>query len=265
MASGGKKILITNDDGIRAEGLIALADSLEPVGSVIIVAPETEQSASSHAITLDKPLRIAEYGPNRYAVSGTPTDSVLIAVKEILERKPDILVSGINHGPNMGEDVTYSGTVAAAIEGNILGIPSIAVSITSWTPSSFDAAAEISRFLVESLLDRKPKYPCLWNVNVPSIPKNEIRGIRITKLGSRIYKESIIRKKDPRGKDYFWIGGGDPGWNREENSDFSAVSAGYVSVTPLHLDITDYKGIFELKEWSLDWKPKQTTRSPAGE
>lgn len=249
-------ILATNDDGIRARGLTALTEALSGIGRVVVVAPEQEQSASSHAITLDKPLRINEYKPDRLGVSGTPTDCVLLAVRGILESEPDLIVSGINHGPNMGEDVNYSGTVAAAIEGNILGIPSIAVSIVSWEPAHFDVAADASRYLAEKMLKQEVPRSTIWNVNIPDLPGNEIRGMRITKLGSRVYKDVIVKKKDPRGKNYFWIGGEDPGWSIEENTDFAAVSAGYISVTPLQIDITDYKSVVELNKWKLEWKPK---------
>jgi 5'-nucleotidase len=254
-----RTILVTNDDGIGAEGLLSLVKALEGLGRVIIVAPEQEQSASSHAITLDKPLRIKEYGADRFGVSGTPTDCVLLAIHGILPRRPDLLVSGINHGPNMGQDVTYSGTVAAAIEGCILGITSMAVSLASWESADFSGAAAAARYLAERLFELGEGQASLWNVNVPAIPDNEIKGIKITKLGSRVYNDIIIRKKDPRGKDYFWIGGEKPGWSAEENSDFAAVSGGYVSVTPLRIDITDYKSIVELKDRILEWKPRTTT------
>jgi len=250
-----KTILITNDDGIRAEGLLTLEKALADLGKTVVVAPESEQSATSHAITLDGPLRIKKYSHERYSVTGTPTDCVLLAVHGILGSRPDIVVSGINHGPNMGEDVTYSGTVAAAIEGNILGIDSIAVSITSWEPESFEAAGRIAGYLADRMLARDGVAgTSLWNVNIPPVPEAEIKGIRVTRLGSRVYNDSIIRKTDPRGKDYFWIGGGEPGWNADEKSDFTAVSDGYVSVTPLKVDMTDYKSVLELERWGLDWR-----------
>jgi 5'-nucleotidase len=250
-----KTILITNDDGIRAEGLKTLESSLSGLGRIILVAPENEQSATSHAITLDHPLRIKKYSDNTYSVSGTPTDCVLLAIHGILDSKPDLVVSGINHGPNMGEDVTYSGTVAAAIEGNILGIDSIALSITSWEPDSFTAAGNISRYLVSRMLDRQGSGdPFLWNVNIPPLAEDELKGLRVTRLGSRVYNDSIVKKTDPRGKDYFWIGGGEPGWNSDEKSDFTAVSNGCVSVTPLKVDMTDYKSVIELEQWKLDWR-----------
>lgn len=255
-----KTILITNDDGLAAEGLSVLERALHGLGRVIVVAPDQEQSASSHAITLDKPLRIKEHASSRFGVSGTPTDCVLLAIHGILERRPDLIVSGINHGPNMGEDVTYSGTVAAAIEACILGITSMAISLASWEIAPFDGAAAAASQLARVLLTMDGKRPRLWNVNVPAVPRSEIAGIKVTKLGSRVYNDIIIRKKDPRGKDYFWIGGAEPGWSAGEDTDFAAVSAGYISVTPLRLDFTDYEGITELEERGLSWNPEQNTR-----
>jgi 5'-nucleotidase len=252
-------ILLTNDDGIAAEGLRSLEGALERLGRIVIVAPELEQSASSHAITLDKPLRIKEFARNRYTVSGTPTDCVLAAVHSILEEKPDLIVSGINHGPNMGEDVHYSGTVAAALEGCILGITAMAVSLVSWTPQRFDGAAEAAEVLARRLLAARGGRAALWNVNVPAIPPGEIKGIRVTKLGSRVYNDIIVRKKDPRGKDYFWIGGGEPGWSTEENSDFAAVSSGFVSVTPLRIDLTDYQGMQAIEVLTNAWRTDRIT------
>ncbi len=246
-------ILVTNDDGIRAEGLEALIQGLEGLCRIITVAPELEQSATSHAITLDRPLRITEYGPDKYGVSGTPTDCVLLALQSILDFKPDLVVSGINHGPNMGEDVTYSGTVAAAIEGYLLGVSAMAVSVTSWEPKTFSVAASITRYLVEKALKDKGADLLLWNVNIPPIGGEEIKGIRVTRLGSRVYNDAIVRQVDPRGKEYFWIGGGKPGWNEDENSDFSAISTNHVSITPLSLEMTDFKKIFELRRWDFKW------------
>ncbi len=255
-----KTILITNDDGLAAEGIGALERALAGLGRIVIVAPELEQSASSHAITLDKPLRIREHSPSRFAVSGTPSDCVILAVHGILGQKPDLVVSGINHGPNMGEDVIYSGTVAAAIEGRILGINSMAVSLTAWSRASFDGAASAASQLARTLLSMKGDRTRLWNVNVPAIPIGAVKGIKVTRLGSRVYNDIIVRKTDPRGKDYFWIGGAEPGWSSEENTDFAAVSEGYVSITPLRLDFTDREGIAELEEHGLAWNPDITTR-----
>lgn len=254
--TGEKLILVTNDDGVRAEGIKALATSLRHLGKVVVVAPELEQSASSHSITLDNPLRIKEYGGDRFSVTGTPTDCVLLAIHRILGRKPDILVSGINHGPNMGEDVIYSGTVAAAIEGYLLGIPSIAISVASWDPVPFESAALAVCNLPERMLELRGPKPNLWNVNIPPSVGDGVKGTVITKLGSRVYNDVIIEKKDPRGKDYYWIGGGEPGWSSESETDFAAVNAGYISVTPLRPDMTDYEGISLLKEWISEWRPR---------
>jgi 5'-nucleotidase len=251
-----KLILVTNDDGVQAEGIKALAESIRDLGSVVVVAPEFEQSASSHSITLDKPLRIKEYSKDRFGVTGTPTDCVLLAVHRILSINPTILISGINHGPNMGEDVIYSGTVAAAIEGYILGIPSMAISVASWDPVSFTEAAAAVHDLLAQMIELGGKRPNLWNVNIPAIPRAEIKGIAITKLGSRVYNDVIIEKKDPRGKEYFWIGGGEPGWSAGSETDFAAVTAGYISVTPLRPDMTDHDGIGMLKEWIRKWQPR---------
>ncbi|MBN2184552.1 MAG: 5'/3'-nucleotidase SurE [Candidatus Krumholzibacteriota bacterium] len=247
-------ILLTNDDGIRAEGLNTLIEGLGDICRVVVVAPEVEQSATSHSITLDRPLRITSYGEDRFGVSGTPTDCVLLAVKSILDFQPDLVLSGINHGPNMGEDVIYSGTVAAAIEGSLLGISSVAVSVAKWEPPSFKPALSVTRYIVKKILDEKRKDSILWNVNIPPVGEDKIKGIRITKLGSRIYNDTIVKETDPRGKDYFWIGGGKPGWNRDSDSDFSAVSENFVSITPLTMEMTDYKSIFDLKKWDLEWK-----------
>jgi len=249
-------ILITNDDGVNAEGLRILERALSELAEVIVVAPDREQSASSHAITLDAPLRVTEYAGNRFGVSGTPTDCVILAVHGFLKKKPDLIVSGINHGPNMGEDVTYSGTVAAAMEGNILGISSLAISIASWEPLHFESAGKAANYLASRVISLGPGSKTLWNVNVPDLPPERVKGYKITRLGSRVYNDVIIKKKDPRGKDYFWIGGGEPGWNKEENTDFAAVSSGFISVTPLRLDLTDYKSIVELKTKRFRWKVK---------
>ncbi len=251
-----RTILVTNDDGIRAEGITSLATGLRHLGRIVIVAPENEQSATSHAITLDKPLRIKEYEKDRYGVTGTPTDCVLLAVQWIIGFKPDLVLSGINHGPNMGEDVLYSGTVAAAIEGYIMGISSIAFSLTSWDPVSFQAASSLSVFLAGKMLENRGNDTLLWNVNIPPVPKEEINGIKVTKLASRIYNDTIIRDVDPRGKEFFWIGGGEPGWNDDDDSDFSAITGKYVSLTPLSIDMNDIAGITKIKSWNLQWNGK---------
>lgn len=234
-----KRILVSNDDGIQAPGLRALAEALEPLGEITVVAPAFEQSACSHSLTLHHPLRIREVGTRRIAVEGTPTDSVLLAVNELLDAPPDLVVSGINQGPNLGEDVIYSGTVAAAMEGAILGIPSVAVSLASYEFADFSGAAEAAARLVARILEASCPSRFLVNVNVPPLPREAIRGFRATRLGNRIYPDVIVKKKDPRGRDYYWIGGGAPSWTASPDSDYAAVSEGYVALTPLLMDLTD--------------------------
>ena len=246
-------ILITNDDGIRAQGLKILAESLAPLGRITVVAPESEQSASSHSITLNSPLRIKEYRDSWYSVSGSPADCVIMAVYRIMESRPAIIVSGINDGPNMGEDVIYSGTVGAAIEGHILGIDAMAVSVTSYGSGIFEPAARVSAYLASKMIEEKKDQKALLNVNVPPLPGVNIDSIQITKLGSRVYNDLIIEKYDPRGRKYYWIGGGDPGWKDEEKTDFHAIKSGNISVTPLTISMTDYSMMVELESWDLDF------------
>jgi 5'-nucleotidase len=248
------EILVTNDDGIQAEGIRTLAKAMETLGRVTIMAPDREQSATSHALTLHRPLRIRKISERELSVDGTPTDAVLLGVHGFLKERPALVVSGINHGPNMGNDVLYSGTVAAASEGTFLGIPSIAMSLATWGPADFGPSARVARILVAHLLRMGlPPKTCL-NVNVPPIPWEEIKGIRVTRLGKRVYRDVIVEKTDPRGKLYYWIGGEEPTWENDDTSDFTAVERGYVSVTPLTFELTDYKELVDLeaKGLSLD-------------
>jgi 5'-nucleotidase len=245
------RILLTNDDGIRAEGLCRLREAVSHLGEVTVVAPERQQSGSSHALTLSDPLRLSRIDQHTIAVDGTPTDCVLLAMRGLLDGKPDILISGINHGPNLGDDVTYSGTVAAAFEGTLLGLPSVAISVCSWKECAFDAAARFASTIAESVLRHGLPNGTLLNVNVPSLPPEEIHGVKITKLGKRVYRDAVVKKKDPRGKDYYWIGGQPPIWCRGEETDFEAVEDGRVSITPLHLDLTDYKSMDDIRSWNL--------------
>jgi 5'-nucleotidase len=246
-----KRILVSNDDGVHAPGLRALVEALSALGEVSVMAPLTEQSATSHALTLHHPLRIKDLGDRTFGVEGTPTDCVLLAVREFLGARPDLVVSGVNHGPNMGEDVIYSGTVAAAMEGALLGIPSMAVSLASWKFREPAAAASIAAELARVLLDANPPSRFLVNVNVPPVPREEIRGIRVTRLGTRVYNDAIVKKIDPRGRDYYWIGGAAPTWEPGSDTDFAAVEEGYVSLTPLLLDITDVPGFDYLRGLEL--------------
>ena len=253
-------ILVTNDDGISSPGIKILAKTLKAIGDVYIVAPETEQSAVAHALTLHRPLKFEQTVPGTYFINGTPTDCVIIGVNKILPRKPDIIVSGINNGGNLGDDITYSGTVAAAIEGTLLGVPSIAVSLAAGSHSGHGfkkgssgrllAASVFTRELVVKVLDRGLPGDTLLNVNVPDI--EEIKGVKITRQGKMVYDNGIQELKDPRGRQYYWIGGGVPKWEPGENTDFQAVRDGYTSVTPVHLDLTNYEALKQIRDkWNI--------------
>ncbi|MCL4244399.1 MAG: 5'/3'-nucleotidase SurE [Candidatus Dadabacteria bacterium] len=241
-------ILISNDDGINSEGLHKLHETLGDLGEVFVVAPDRDQSAVSHSLSLYRPLRIEQISDNVYTVDGTPTDCVNIAVNGILkDRKIDIVVSGINKGENLGDDITYSGTVSAAMEGALLGVPSIAVSLATKVDFNFEAAAYYSKLIAEYVLRSNLPPATILNVNVPHMPKGDIRGILVTRQGKRVYGEPIVEKVDPRGKKYYWIGGYELGSLDIENSDIAAVKSGYVSVTPISLDLTDYGFLDKLR------------------
>jgi len=247
------EILVTNDDGIHADGLRALAKALRPLGNVTVIAPDREQSAASHALTLHRPLRIKKVEEGVLSVDGTPTDCVLLGVHGFMKsRRPDLVVSGINHGPNMGNDTSYSGTVAAAVEGTFLGIPSVAVSLATWEEADFEAAGGVAHDLVKTFLAHGIRPGMCISVNIPPIPRASMKGVRVTRLGKRVFRDVIVEKTDPRGKLYYWIGGEDPTWEKDERSDFNAVDEGYVSVTPLLLELTDYRAIVEMEAWRLD-------------
>jgi 5'-nucleotidase len=248
------RLLCTNDDGILATGLETLARAAEPLGEVYVVAPDREQSATSHSLTLHHPLRPIQRGDRRWQVDGTPTDCVMLAVEALMPERPDFVLSGVNHGQNMGEDVLYSGTVAAAMEGLSLGIPAIAISY-AWgdlraDPARLAAQADLLSSLLRHLLTL-PDFPreTLLNVNLPPVPPEEVKGVRLTRLGRRVYSNSITPMKDPWGREIFWIGGGSAEWRGEPDSDFQAVRDGYVSVTPLHLDLTHYDRLTSAEAW----------------
>lgn len=247
------KILCTNDDGYLATGLQVLASAARRFGEVTVVAPDREQSATSHSLTLHHPLRSRRASDGTLVVDGTPTDCVILAVNALLEHRPDICFSGINHGTNMGEDVLYSGTVAAAMEATVLGIPSVALSYASPQFESIEAWEEPVAQLLEGIVAQR-RFPesTLLNINLPPIHPSEVKGVRITSLGERRYSESLTRAHDPSGKEYFWIGGGEREWKRGTgDSDFQAIQDGYISVTPLHLDLTNYSLLEEIRGWNL--------------
>ena len=262
-----KRILITNDDGIFSQGIRRLASALGEIAEVFVVAPDREQSAMGHALTLSRPLRMQKIEERWYAVDGTPTDCVNLGVLSLLkDHPPDLVCSGINFGLNLGDDVTYSGTVSATFEGTLLGIPSVAFSQEVGEGFSFDAAAAFARRLIEILEGEELPRDLLLNVNVPAGP---IQGVSFTKLGRRVYKQSVIEKLDPRGRKYYWIAG-TPQWQRASGTDFEAVSQGRISVTPLHLDLTYYPGLEslsplreKLSSLSFPASPPAPTSSPA--
>jgi len=240
------RILVTNDDGVFTEGIERLAAALSEVGDVFTVAPDQERSAAGHSLTLHHPLRAKMVGPQRWSVDGTPTDCVNWGVLHLLkDERPRLLVSGINLGLNLGDDVTYSGTVSAAFEGTLIGIPSVAISQEIETGFTFDAAAAFAIRLARHLLETPLPPGTLVNVNVPAgAPK----GVRVARLGRRRYGEDVIEKKDPRGRPYYWIGATPPKGDIEQGTDLSAVSEKYISMTPLHLDLTDYGSLNLLED-----------------
>ena len=246
-------ILVSNDDGIASEGILALEEALQSLGEVYTVAPDRQQNSMSHALTLHRPLRVDEIGPRRYAVDGTPTDCVKLALTGLLPVRPDMVVSGINKGPNLGDDIFYSGTVSAAIEATLLGIPSIAVSLATFQNFVFEAAAEFAATLAFKVMERGMPTGTLLNVNVPPIARQEIKGWRFTRQGKRHYSEKIVERVDPRGRKYYWIGGDDLGFDQEDGTDCVAVHEGFISVTPLQADLTNYKFLQEGQAISFPW------------
>ena len=237
-------LLLTNDDGVHARGLAVLADALSDVGDLYVVAPEREQSTCGHALTLHRPLRAVEVRDRWFAVNGTPSDCVNLAVLGFLPERPVLVVSGINHGSNLGDDVTYSGTVSAAMEGTLLGVASIAISLVEG--GDFRAAGEVARVLALRVLVEGLPRKTLLNVNVPATAP---RGIRMTRLGHRVYSDKVIEQSDPRGRTHYWIGVGEPEWEVIEGTDMAAVHEGFVAVTPLHLDLTNHRALAQMTDW----------------
>ncbi|MSR36481.1 MAG: 5'/3'-nucleotidase SurE [Gemmatimonadetes bacterium] len=246
------RVLVTNDDGYAATGIKVLAAAARALGEVTIVAPDREQSATSHSLTLHHPLRARPAPDGGWMVDGTPTDCVTLAVNALLPHRPDVVLSGINHGPNMGEDVLYSGTVSAAMEATVLGIPAIAFSYSGDPLANIEAWEGPVRRLLLSILDQG-SFPedTLLSVNLPAIAPDQVRGVRVTSLGRRRYSDSITRALDPSGREYFWIGGGVSQWSGNPDSDFRAVEAAMISVTPLHLDLTNYGLLERIRGWDL--------------
>jgi 5'-nucleotidase len=247
-------ILLSNDDGITSDGLIALREALADLDEIWMVAPDRDQSAVSHSLTLQRPLRIEPVGPRAFAVDGTPTDCVNLAINGILrERPPCLVIAGINRGANLGDDITYSGTVSAAMEATLLGVPAIAVSLVGRDRFDFAAAAAFARRLTIAVLRDPLPADTLLNVNVPGSPADQIKGFALTRQGKRRYSDAIIEKLDPRGKKYYWIGGDQLDFVAAEGTDFSAVHSGLISITPLHLDLTNYASLRALEHLKVQW------------
>jgi 5'-nucleotidase len=248
------KILISNDDGVYAPGLNCLAKALATIAEITVVAPDRNRSGASNSLTLDAPLRTMTMENGYISVSGTPTDCIHIAVTGLLKEMPDMVVSGINEGANLSDDVLYSGTVAAATEGRFLGLPSIAISLEGPKCLHYNTAAKVAIMMVQRL-EREPlAFDTILNVNVPDLPLAELRGFQVTRLGTRHVAEPTIQAVDPRGRKIYWIGQPGPEEDAGPGTDFYAVHAGYVSITPLHLDLTHYKAFDQLTAWTQSLK-----------
>lgn len=243
------RILLSNDDGYFAPGLAALADAMHGLGDVTVVAPERNRSGASNSLTLDRPLHLKQSHNGFFYVNGTPTDCVHLAVTGMLDDEPDMVLSGINFGPNMGDDTIYSGTVAAAMEGYLLGVPSIALSLASFEGRHFATAGRVARELAERCHARPFGAPVLLNVNVPDVPYDTLAGFRVTRLGRRHKAEPVVKQVSPRGETVYWVGAAGPAADAGEGTDFHAVDNGYVSVTPLQIDLTQAGQINDLSIW----------------
>lgn len=243
------RILLSNDDGYFAPGLLALVEELKTIAEVVVVAPERDHSGASNSLTLDRPLIVKPTSSGFFSVNGTPTDCVHLAITGLLDFTPDLVVSGVNHGANMGDDTVYSGTVAAAMEGFLLGVPAIAVSLASKLGGNYPTAARIARALVERYRDQPVTQPTLLNVNVPDIPYDQIEGIAITRLGRRHKAEGVVATTNPRGQTVYWIGAAGGARDAGEGTDFFAVANNRVSVTPLQVDLTQYESLDQVRQW----------------
>jgi 5'/3'-nucleotidase len=256
--SVNRHILVTNDDGIDADALAPLAEALAPLGDVDIIVPERNWSGASHSITLFRPLRVRptklRSGHPAFMTDGSPTDCVRLAVLGFLKHRPDIVVSGINRGANMGDDITYSGTVAAAMEGILSNVPSIAISIGAFGGDiDYGPAASFAALLTRNILDRGFAPDTLLNVNVPPLPRDQIAGVEVTRLGKRVYRDQLVERLDPYGNPYYWVGGPAVSGEAEDGTDVAAMGAGKISVTPITLDLTNHALLEELARWDWGW------------
>jgi 5'-nucleotidase len=242
-------ILISNDDGYAARGLVALAQALQPIVECTVVAPERNRSGASNSLTLERPLRVATASNGFIKVDGTPTDCVHLAITGLLDREPDMVFAGINHGANLGDDVIYSGTVAAATEGRFLGLPAVAISLGGHNPTHFATAAHVAVTLLKRIQQHPIPSDTILNVNVPDVPLEQLRGYQATRLGQRHKAEPVIKATDPRGREIYWVGCAGPEQDAGPGTDFFAVRNHYVSVTPLQIDLTRYESIPMLTDW----------------
>jgi 5'-nucleotidase len=247
-----KHILLTNDDGIQAPGLKILFKESRKLGKTVIIAPEHDNSAASHSLTMNRPLRAREIAEDIYTINGTPTDCVTIGIGKILPQRPDLVISGINPGPNLGDDVSYSGTVSAAIESTMLGIPAIAISLAADSePLHYETAAAFIIRLAKIILQQGLPRDTLLNVNVPNTPSDRIKGVAFTRRGRRLYEDAIKETYDPWGRKHYWIGGGTPSFDAGADTDSAAISVNKISITPMHLDPTNYEALSLLqKDWT---------------
>jgi 5'-nucleotidase len=245
------KILLSNDDGYRAEGLEALAAAVRPLGAISVMAPDRNRSGASNSLTLDVPVRAVRYDSDAYYCNGTPTDCVHLAISGFFNFEHDIVVSGVNDGANLGDDTLYSGTVAAAVEGRFLGLPAIAVSlcVEPGSPRNFASAARVAAHLVERMAASPLQGPVILNVNVPDLPDGTLRGLKVTRLGNRHRAKPIVKAQDPRGRNVYWVGSAGEGQDAGPGTDFHAIAEGFASVTPLQIDLTRHASIPELARW----------------
>lgn len=243
------RILVSNDDGYRADGLKTLVEALTPLAELTVVAPDRNRSGASNSLTLDVPLRVHRHGERMYHVNGTPTDCVHLAISGLFDYEHDMVVSGINDGANLGDDVLYSGTVAAAVEGRFLGLPTMAVSLVLRQGRNFASAGRVASELVMRLTRTPLHASMILNVNVPDLPYEQLRGLRATRLGHRHRSEPVVESADPRGRPVYWVGPAGEGADAGEGTDFHAVANGFVSVTPLQVDLTRHSALADLDEW----------------
>jgi len=248
------RILVTNDDGIHGKGIEHLVRALSGLGEVYVVVPDQQRSSTSHSLTLDKPLRIQKLQENRFLVNGTPSDCVRLGILGLMKEDVALVIAGINNGPNLGDDVTYSGTVGAALEGTLLEVPSFAISLVVTGGYHFEVAANFGRFLAERIVQEGLPGNVYLNVNIPDLPLEEIKGVEITRQGKRIYGKEILERTDPRGEKYYWIAGENISGISEEGTDIATIEHSKISITPLSVDRTDYKAVECLKSWKLNWK-----------